>query len=96
MILIVCKGYKYILKQLDDFCGVVNQTIISLKSAEGRKKYEEVFERKIPEKVKNIKTRILSVFQTRLTDFSGKIIRTIRICQEIGRVKTSAKIHFLL
>ncbi len=48
----------------------MNQTIISLKRAEGRKKYEEVFERKIPEKVKTIKTRILSVFQTRLTDFS--------------------------
>lgn len=83
MILIVCKGYKYVLKQLYDFCGVMNQTVISLKSAEGRKKYEEVFERKIPEKVKTIKTRILSVFQTRLTDFSGKIIRIIRKCQEI-------------
>ncbi len=83
MILIICKGYKYILKQLDDFCGVVNQTVISLKSVEGRKKYEEVFERKIPGKVKTIKTRILSVFQTRLTDYSGKIIWVIRKCQEI-------------
>ncbi len=83
MIYIICKGYKYILKQLDDFCGVANQTVISLKSVEGRKKYVEVFERKIPGKVRTIKTRILSVFQTRLTDFSGKIIRIIRKCQEI-------------
>jgi hypothetical protein len=37
MIQIVGKGYKFILKQLDDFCGVVNETVISLKSAEGRK-----------------------------------------------------------
>jgi len=43
----VGKGYKFILKQLDDFCGVVNQIVISLKSVEGRKKYEEVFQRKI-------------------------------------------------
>ncbi len=33
--------------------------------------------------MKNIKTRILSVFQTRLTDFLGKIIRIIRKCQDI-------------
>src|SRR3972149_3822539 len=77
MIQIVGKGYKFILKQLDDFCGVANQIVISLKSAEGRKKYEEVFQRKIPEKVKNMKTRILSIFQTKLTDFSGKIIQKI-------------------
>ena len=83
MILIVCKGYKYILKQLDDFSGVINEIVISLKSVEGKKKYEEVFERKIPEKLKPIKTRVLSIFQTRLTDFSGKIIRIIRKCQEI-------------
>src|SRR3990170_5125833 len=83
MIKMVGKGYKFILKQLDDFCGVANQIVISLKSAEGRIKYEEVFQRKIPEKVKNIKIRILSIFQTRLTDFSGKIIRIIRKCQEI-------------
>jgi len=38
MIKMVGKGYKFILKQLDDFCGVANQIIISLKSVEGRKK----------------------------------------------------------
>lgn len=83
MIKIICKGYKFIVKQLDDFCGVVTEIIISLKSAEGRKKYEEVFERKLPHKVKNIKTRILSVFQTKLTDFSEKTKRIIRKCQNI-------------
>ncbi len=83
MIKIVSKGYKFILKQLDDFCGDVTETVISLKSAEGREKYELVFERKIPEKVKNVKTRILSVFQTKLTDFSEKMIRIIRKCQDI-------------
>ncbi len=83
MIEIVGKGFKFFQKQIDDFCGVLNRTVISLKSAEGRKKYEEVFERKIPEKVKTIKTRILSIFQTKLTEFSGKVIRIIRKCTDI-------------
>lgn len=76
MIKMVGKGYKFILKQFDDFCGVANQIIISLKSVEGRKKYEEVFQRKIPEKVKKNKTRILSIFKTRLTDFSYEVFNT--------------------
>ena len=46
MIHIVSKGYKFIQTQIDDFCGVIVNIIISLKSAEGRKKYEEVFKRK--------------------------------------------------
>ena len=83
MIKIVCKGYKFILKQFDDFSGVISEIVISLKSADGRKKYEEVFGRKPLEKIKNIKTRILSVFQTKLTDFSGKIIRIVRKCQNL-------------
>lgn len=29
MIKIICKGYKYILKQLDDFSGVVSLAVIS-------------------------------------------------------------------
>ena len=28
MIKIICKGYKYILKQLDDFSGVVSLAVI--------------------------------------------------------------------
>ncbi len=83
MIEIVGKGYKFILKQFDDFSGVQNKTVISLKSADGRKKYEEVFKRKPLEKVKYLKTRILSVFQLKLTDYSRKIIRIIRKCQNL-------------
>lgn len=83
MIEFVGKGFKFIQKQIDDFCGVVNYTLISLKSAEGRKKYEELFERKIPEKLKTIKTRILSIFQTKLNEFSGKVTRIIRKCTDI-------------
>ena len=83
MMEIVCKGFKFIQKQIDDFCGVVNQIVISLKSVGGRQKYKELFKRKIPEKVKNIKTRILSIYQTKLSEFSGKVIRIIRKCTDI-------------
>ena len=83
MIHIVNKGYKYIQTQIDDFCGVIVDIVISLKSAEGRKKYEEVFKRKPVEKAKIIKTRILSIFQTKLTEYSGKVIRIIRKCTDI-------------
>lgn len=38
MIKIVCKGYKFILTQFDDFSGVISEIVISLKSADGRKK----------------------------------------------------------
>jgi hypothetical protein len=61
MIYIVNKGYKYIQTQIDDFCGVIVNIEISLKSAEGRKKYVEVFKRKPLEKTKKIRTRILSI-----------------------------------
>ena len=83
MIHIVSKGYKFIQTQIDDFCGVIVSIVISLKSAEGRKKYEEVFKRKPLEKARNIKIRILSIFQTKLTEFSGKVIRIIRRCTDI-------------
>jgi hypothetical protein len=83
MIHIVSKGYKFIQTQIDDFCGVIVSIVISLKSAEGRRKYEEVFKRKPLGKAKNIRTRILSIFQTKLTEFSGKVIRIIRKCTDI-------------
>jgi len=83
MIKIICKGYKYILKQFDDFCGVVSLVVISLKSVEGRKEYVKIFERTPKEKLRAVKTRILSIFQTKLTDFSGKIIRIVRKCQNL-------------
>lgn len=83
MIHIVSKGYKYIQTQLDDFCGVITETVISLKSVEGIKKYKEVFKRKPLKKVKKIKTRILSIFQTKLNEFSRKVRKIIRKCREI-------------
>jgi len=83
MIKIVCKGYKYILKQLDDFSGVISLAVISLKSVEGRKEYEKIFERPPKEKVRVVKTRILSIFQTKLTDFSRKITGIVRKCQNL-------------
>jgi hypothetical protein len=43
MIHIISKGYKYIQTQLDDFCGVITETVISLKSVEGIKKYNMTF-----------------------------------------------------
>ena len=83
MIHIVNKGYKFIQTQIDDFCGVIIEIVISLKSAEGRKKYVELFKRKPFEKVENIKTRILSIYQTKLTEFTGKVTRIIRKCTDI-------------
>jgi len=83
MIKIVCKGYKYILKQFDDFSGITSLAVISLKSVEGRKEYEKIFERPPREKVREIKTRILSIFQTRLSDFLGKITLIMRKCQNL-------------
>ncbi len=83
MIHIVSKGYKYIQTQIDDFCGVIVTIIISLKSSEGRKKYKEVFKRNPLEKAKKIKTRILSIYQTKLSEFTGKVMRVIRKCTDI-------------
>ncbi len=83
MIKIVGKGYKYFFKQFDDFLGVIKQTIISLKRVDGQKQYEEYFGRKAREKKIPQKIRILSVFQTRLTDFLTRKTHTIRKCQNI-------------
>ena len=41
MIRIVGKGYKYLLKQLSDFLEISKTIVMSLKSIEGRKKYEK-------------------------------------------------------
>ena len=83
MIKIVGKGYKYFFKQFDDFLGVIKQTIISLKRADGQKQYENYFGRKPREKKISLKIRILSVFQTRLTDFLTRRTPSIRKCQNI-------------
>jgi len=44
MIKIIDKGYKYLLLQLSDFLGIAKTIVVSLKSIEGRKKYENLFE----------------------------------------------------
>lgn len=69
MIRIVGKGYKYFLKQLSDFLEISKIIVISLKSIEGRAKYEKLFGRKLEDKKDNPKIRIISSNQSFLTDF---------------------------
>ena len=73
MIHIIAKGYKYLLTQLSDFFGSVSTIDISLKSAKGRKKYEEVFGRKLDDEKTNIKVRTISINQSRLTEFLSNL-----------------------
>ena len=60
MIRIVGKGYKYLLKQLNDFLEISKIIVISLKSVEGRKKYEKLFGRKLEDKKANPIIRIIT------------------------------------
>ncbi len=83
MIKIVGKGFKYFFKQLDDFLGESKQIVISLKSADGRKKYKECFGKEPRKKEIKKKTRILSIFQTKLSDFLRKIKISAIKCQNI-------------
>jgi hypothetical protein len=69
MIRIVGKGYKYLLKQLNDFLEIPKIIVISLKSIEGRKKYETVFGKKLKDKKDNPTIRIITSNQSFLTDF---------------------------
>ena len=69
MIRIVGKGYKYLLKQLSDFLEISKTIVISLKSIEGRKKYEKVFGKKLKDKKANPIIRIITADQLFLTDF---------------------------
>ena len=50
MIRIVGKGYKYLLKQLNDFLEISEIIVISLKSVDGRNRYEKLFGRKLEDK----------------------------------------------
>jgi hypothetical protein len=69
MIKIVGKGYKYLLQQLSDFLEISKTIVISLKSIEGRKKYEKLFGRKLEYKKANPIIRIITTDQSFLTDF---------------------------
>ena len=53
MIIIVCKGYKYILAKLSDISGTVSKITISLKSKSGRKQYEKLFKIRLELKKRN-------------------------------------------
>ena len=73
MIRIVGKGYKYLLKQLSDFLEISKTIVISLKSFEGREKYEKVFGRKLEDKKANPIIRIIAANQSFLTDFISNL-----------------------
>lgn len=73
MIKIVSKGYKYLLTQIDDFLGFARTIVISLKSVKGRKEYEELFGRKLDDQKTNVKVRLISLKQSRLTDFISNL-----------------------
>jgi hypothetical protein len=73
MIKIIAKGYKYLLTQIDDFLGSARTIVISLKSVKGRKEYEQLFGRKLDDQKTNIIIRIISLKQSRLTDFISNV-----------------------
>src|SRR5450759_4851384 len=73
MIKIIAKGYKYLLTQIDDFLESARTIVISLKSVKGRKEYEQLFDRKLDDQKTNIKIRIISLKQSRLTDFISNL-----------------------
>jgi hypothetical protein len=73
MIKIVGKGYKYLLQQISDFLEISKTIVISLKSVEGRKKYEKLFGRKLEDKKANPIIRIITTDQSFLTDFINNL-----------------------
>jgi hypothetical protein len=73
MIKIIDKGYKYLLLQLSDFLGIAQTIVLSLKSIEGRKKYEKIFGRKSKDKKENIRVYALHANQSLLTDFISSL-----------------------
>jgi len=60
MIKIIDKGYKYLLLQLSDFLGIAKTIVVSLKSIEGRKKYENLFGKKVKDKKENIRVMLFT------------------------------------
>lgn len=82
MIIIVGKGYKYILAQFTDFFGTVDKTIISLKSEIGKKQYTKLFGKPLKLQKEKMKIRIISIKQSTLSNFfiipikSNLIIKT--------------------
>lgn len=68
MIKIIAKGYKCFDSNRQLF-GSARTIVISLKSVKGRKEYEELFGRKLDDQKTNVKVRLISIKQSRLTDF---------------------------
>ncbi|AKB36170.1 hypothetical protein MSSAC_1580 [Methanosarcina siciliae C2J] len=73
MIKIVGKGYKYFLLQLSDFLEITKTIVVSLKSVEGRKKYEKIFGRKFEDKKDNSRILTIHINQLTLTNFIGDL-----------------------
>ena len=65
VIIIAGKGYKYFIKQFDDFLGVNSLTVVSLKSVDGHKKYKEIFDKTPKEKQITKKISFLEAFQSK-------------------------------
>jgi len=84
MIKIVGKGYKYLLLQLSDFLEITKTIVVSLKSVEGRKKYENIFGKKVEDKKDNTRVRIIHVNQSLLINF---------ICNLFENSTSSSIIH---
>ena len=73
MIKIIAKGYKYLLTQIDDFLGSARTIVISLKNVKGRKEYGQLFGQKLDDQKTNIKIHIISLKQSRLTNFISNL-----------------------
>src|SRR5665647_2848942 len=73
MIKIIEKGYKYLLNKIENFLDYTHTIIINIKSVKGRKEYEQIFGRKLDDQKTNIKIRIISLKQSRLTDFISNL-----------------------
>lgn len=73
MIKIIAKGYKYLLTQIDDFLGSARTIVISLKSVKGRNEYKKLFGKKLGDQKTNIKVRIISIKQLRLTEILSNL-----------------------
>ena len=69
MILIVGKGYKYILAQFTDFSETIHKITISLKSETGKKEYTKLFGKPLKLQKEKVKVRIISIKQSTLSDF---------------------------
>ncbi|AAM06754.1 hypothetical protein [Methanosarcina acetivorans] len=88
MVKIVGKGYRYFLLQLSDFLEITKTIVVSLKSVEGRKKYEKIFGRKFEDKKDNSRILTVHINQSTLASFIGNFFeKTISI--------TTFKDHFL-